>query len=128
MFPNPIALLLVWNVDILDPNRTTWDAYEMNTQQNQLAILTIDSLTELNYLSRFHHLFAFGREVEQDSGPKHDSFFKIVFRESITRWLKFWRPGAIEVGVENVEGVKLGNVVIANLVGTSEELCLWEAC
>ena len=44
-FPNPITLLLVWNVDILDPDCATWDAYEMNAQQNQLTILTIDSLT-----------------------------------------------------------------------------------
>lgn len=62
--------------------------------------------------------------MREDTGTKGDLLVKVALGEPIAAELKFWGMNRVEVRVEDTEGVKVGNVVTANLVSADEQLDL----
>lgn len=62
--------------------------------------------------------------MREDSRAEGELLLKVAFGETIMVYLKLYRPVGGQVGVKDAKGVKIGDMVASDLIGTYEKLNL----
>jgi hypothetical protein len=102
---DPVALLLVRNMNVLNTNSAT-----------------IDTAAKFDDFTQRHA--ALRREVRQNTGTQRNLFIEIALRKAISTKLKLRRITVFQVRIKNSQRVKFGNMVSADLVRSDKQLCL----
>ena len=88
------------------------------------AGLTVHPLEGLDDVTQRHCFSVLGSEVGEDAGAEGDLLIEVAFAEAVMAELELWRVDVGEIGIENAEGIKLGDMVAAHLICADEQLNL----
>ena len=89
-----------------------------------LRRLTVHALAKLDNLSQRHGFPVLGGKVRQDTRSESDLLIQITFGEAISTEFEFRRGSIAQVGVEDTQGIKVGDMMTSDLVGPNEKLYL----